>query len=146
MSIQEYGTSFKDRVSSWHLMRKAAWILAIALVCYGAYWAFFINYSYSDGTRTGFLRKLSHKGMVFKTWEGELQMSGIPAPVEQGQLATGGNVWLFSVKSGDEQVIKDLQDAEARNVRVTLNYTQYLKKFVWRGETEYFVTKVTPQQ
>lgn len=146
MAIQEYEKSMKDRIASWHIMRKVFWILGIALLCFAAYVAFYIYYPYSDGTRTGYLRKLSHKGMVFKTYEGELQMSGFPAPVDGSSVVTGGNVWLFSVKRGDDQVVKDLQEAEAHNQRVTLHYTQYLKQFDWRGETVYFVTKVVPQQ
>jgi hypothetical protein len=146
MSIQEYGENVKGRVASWHLLRKAAWILGIALLCFIGYVAFYVYYPYSEGTRTGYLSKLSHKGIVFKTWEGQLQIPGITASTDQSQLEAGGNMWLFSVKRGEDNVIKDLQDAEANHTRVTLHYTQYLKQFQWRGETVYFVTKVTKQQ
>ena len=146
MSIQEYEKSMKDRVSSWHLMRKFFWILGIALLCFMAYAAFYVYYPYSEGTRTGTIRKLSHKGMFIKTWEGELQMSGLTTPIDINQFPGGGNVWLFSVKRGDDEVIKGLQDSEASGNRVTLHYTQYLKQFFWRGETVYFVTQVTKQQ
>ena len=146
MAIQEYGKSLKDRIASWHIMRKIFWILGIALVCFGAYVAFIVYYPYSTGTRTGYMRKLSHKGMVFKTYEGELQMPGITSAADGNQMVTGGNIWLFSVKRGDDEVVSALQAAEANNARVTLHYTQYLKQFEWRGETVYFVTKVTPQQ
>ncbi len=146
MSIQEYQEGVKDRVASWHLKRKLMWILGIALLCLVAYVVFYVYYPYSEGTRTGYMRKLSHKGMVFKTWEGELQMPGITSAADGNQMVTGGNIWLFSVKRGEDQVVKDLQDAEASNARVTLHYTQYLKQFEWRGETVYFVDKVTKQQ
>lgn len=146
MAIQEYEKSLKDRIASWHIMRKIFWILGIALVCFGAYVAFIVYYPYSTGTRTGYMRKLSHKGMVFKTYEGELQMPGITSAADGNQMVTGGNIWLFSVKRGDDEVVQALQTAEANNARVTLHYTQYLKQFEWRGETVYFVTKVTPQQ
>lgn len=146
MSIQEYQTSLKDRVASWNLFRKAMWILGIALLCFIAYVVFYVYYPYSEGTRTGYMRKLSHKGMVFKTYEGELQMPGITSAADGNQMVTGGNIWLFSVKRSEDQVVKDLQDAEANNLRVTLHYTQYLKQFDWRGETVYFVDKVTKQQ
>lgn len=146
MAIQEYGKSLKERIASWHIMRKIFWILGIALVCFGAYVAFIVYFPYSTGTRTGYMRKLSHKGMVFKTYEGELQMPGITSAADGNQMVTGGNIWLFSVKRGDDEVVQALQTAEANNARVTLHYTQYLKQFEWRGETVYFVTKVTPQQ
>jgi hypothetical protein len=147
MSIQEYKESLKDRIASWHLFRKAMWILGIALVIGIAVAAFYIYYPYSDGTRTGYLRKLSHKGLAFKTWEGELFMPGAVSPGDASQVVTGGNLFMFSVRNGDDQVIKDLQDAEAHNTHpVTLHYKQYLKQFDWRGETTYFVDKVTKQQ
>ena len=92
------------------------------------------------------MRKLSNKGFVYKTWEGELQMPGITSAADGNQMVTGGNIWLFSVKRGEDQVIKDLQEAEASNTRVTLHYKQYLKQFEWRGETVYFVDKVAKQQ
>jgi hypothetical protein len=133
-------------VASWNLLRKAAWILGIALLCFIGYVAFVVYYPYSSGTRTGYMRKLSHKGFVFKTWEGELQMPGITSAADGNQMVTGGNIWLFSVKRGDDEVVKALQEAEANNLRVTLQYTQYMKQFQWRGETVYFVTKVTKQQ
>ncbi len=146
MSIQEYQSGVKDRVSSWHLKRKLFWILGIALLGFAVYVAFYVYYPYSEGTRTGYMRKLSNKGFVYKTWEGELQMPGITSAADGHEMVTGGNIWLFSVKRGEDQVVKDLQDAEATNARVTLHYTQYLKQFDWRGETVYFVDKVTKQQ
>ncbi len=146
MSIQEYQSGVKDRVTSWHLKRKLFWFLGIALLCFAVYVAFYVYYPYSEGTRTGYMRKLSNKGFVYKTWEGELQMPGITSAADGREMVTGGNIWLFSVKRGEDQVVKDLQDAEASNARVTLHYTQYLKQFDWRGETVYFVDKVTKQQ
>ena len=124
MSIQEYQSGVKDRISSWHLKRKLFWFLGIALLCFVGYVAFYVYYPYSEGTRTGYMRKLSNKGLVFKTWEGELQMPGITSASDGREMVTGGNIWLFSVKRGEDQVIKDLQEAEASNARVTLHYTQ----------------------
>ena len=36
------------------------------------------NWSYSAGDRSGILRKLSRKGWICKTWEGELAMTTVP--------------------------------------------------------------------
>ncbi|MBL7815183.1 MAG: hypothetical protein JNL70_09235 [Saprospiraceae bacterium] len=145
MSIQEYQEGLKSKVASWHLGRKLIWAGVIVLLFFIAYAAFYIYYPYSEGTRTGYIRKLSHKGMVFKTWEGELQMPGITSAADGNQMVTGGNIWLFSVKRGEDEVVKGLQEAEATNQRVTLHYVQYLKQFQWRGETVYFIDKVTKQ-
>ena len=143
MSISELKEDAKDRVASWHLRRKFFWILAIALIGFLIWAAVILYYPYSDGTRTGSLRKLSHKGFVFKTWEGELQMSGIPVVTDPNQLVTGGNVWNFSVSDGDAAVVNALKQAEANGSRVTLHYIERLKQFDWRGDTKYFVDGVT---
>src|ERR1041385_3320364 len=37
-----------------------------------------LNYTYSSGERAGFLQKVSKKGWLCKTWEGELQLTAIP--------------------------------------------------------------------
>ncbi len=141
MAINEIGDSVKARVASWHLRRKFLWILAIITIIFALYAAFILYYPYSDGTRTGLLRKLSHKGYVFKTWEGELQMSAVMVPNDGTNSVAGGNVWSFSVN--DNNAVKALQEAESTGKRVTLHYTEYTKQLFWRGETRYFVDKVT---
>lgn len=37
-----------------------------------------LSYTYSNGTRTGYVQKLSKKGWLCKTWEGELAMATAP--------------------------------------------------------------------
>ncbi len=141
MAINEIGDSVKARVASWHLRRKFLWITAIIVLGLAIWAAFILYYPYSDGTRTGLLRKLSHKGYVFKTWEGELQMSAVMVPNDGTNSVAGGNVWSFSVNEND--AVKALQEAESTGKRVTLHYTEYTKQLFWRGETRYFVDKVT---
>jgi hypothetical protein len=144
--VQEYQDRAKNEVASWHLMRKLMWLVAILLIGFITYAAFVVYYPYSEGTRTGFAQKLSHKGFVFKTWEGELLMKGVVIPQDNNSINMGGNVWQFSVGRGKDDVIQALQAAEAKQSRVTLHYTQYSRQFDWRGETVYFVNKVTDAQ
>jgi hypothetical protein len=146
MSIQEYQDRAKNEVASWHLMRKFFWLLALFIVGFAIYAAAIVYYPYSEGTRTGVLQKLSHKGYIIKTWEGELQMRGIMTPQDGASMNLGGNIWSFSVGRGEDAVIQALQAAEAKGTRVTLHYTQYSRQFDWRGETVYFVDKVTEAQ
>src|SRR5438309_944199 len=47
-----------------------------------------LNYTYSSGDRAGFLQKISKKGWVCKTWEGELQLSAIPGSQPEKFLFT----------------------------------------------------------
>jgi hypothetical protein len=143
MSYDNVGQSLKERIASWHLRRKMFWILGILAFFFLIYSLVILYFPYSEGTRSGVMRKLSKKGYVFKTWEGELQMSGIPSPVDMSQLSTGGNIWNFSVAGSQDGVIKSLQDAEAKGARVTVHYIQHLRQLDWRGETVYFIDNVT---
>ena len=141
MSISEIKDGVNTRIAALHLRRKFFWLLAIILLGVAIYSAIILYYPYSDGTRTGLLRKFSHKGFVFKTWEGELQMSAVMVPNDASGAVAGGNVWSFSVTNN--AAVAELQKAESTGKRVTLHYTEYLKDLFWRGETKYFVDGVT---
>jgi hypothetical protein len=87
-----------------------------------------LGYTYSTGERTGYVQKLSHKGWVCKTWEGELAMSPVPGSPPQ--------MFDFTVRS--DSLARALEMASGK--MVTLNYAQH--KGVpgnCFGETEYYV-------
>ena len=128
-----------------HWRRRLYTIIALIVLAGIAYTLFALYFPYSTGERTGVIRKISQKGIAFKTWEGELQMPGVMMQSDQtqiNQVINGGNVWFFSVERGNDDVVKAIQMAEAKGNRVTLHYTQYLKQYSWRGETTYFITSV----
>lgn len=90
---------------------------------------------YSDGDRAGQVVKLSRKGFIFKTYEGEL------ATLARGQAGTMlSNSFQFTVK--DEAVAKKIQEAMNAGKQVNLHYDQAFFKFPWEGETKYFITGV----
>ncbi len=95
--------------------------------------------SYSDGYRAGTVMKLSKKGFVFKTLEGQLNMGGM-AGSDGGDIAS--SVWAFSVHRGNEQVVQAIEDAVDTGSRVKLYYKEKYYQFDWRGDTKYFVYKV----
>lgn len=111
-------------------------ILLAGLVLFIGYIVFVSTFHFSEGTRTGYLSKFAHKGYIFKTYEGDLYMGG--ANADNSTLIN--NTWSFSVKSGDDQLIHDLQEHEGKVVK--LFYFQVLKNMPWQGDTEYFVYKV----
>jgi len=94
-----------------------------------AYFAFTYYATYSDGTRSGHLIKMSHKGVFFKTWEGEIS-----------QGLSGSQIFSFSILDKDKQVIADLQEMEGQYVK--LNYIERYRTFPWWGDTKYYVTAV----
>ena len=128
-----------------HWRRRLYSIIALLIVGLIVYTLFSLFFILSKGERTGVIRKISQKGVAFKTWEGELQMSGVMMTSDQtqmNQVISGGNVWVFSVERDHDDIIKAIQLAEARGNRVTLHYKQYYKQFDWRGETSYFITSL----
>ncbi len=106
--------------------------IGIVLVSALGYFTFLYNATYSEGVRSGELIKFSNKGMVFKTYEGELS-----------QGISGAQIFSFSVLDSDEKVISDLKNLEGHYVKV--NYIERYKTFPWWGETKYFITDVTKE-
>lgn len=106
---------------------KAIWILILLCLCS-------CGRGYSEGSRTGVLYKLSHKGIVWKSWEGELNLGGLRS-TEQGAVA---NIWKFSVV--DPAVAESANKLEGKNVRV--QYVQWMVNPLSQ-DTDYEATSVT---
>ena len=96
--------------------------------------------NYSEGTRTGFVTKVSHKGYIFKTYEGELNFGFFGSAAKNGQPSD--NTWYFSVING--KVADQVEKASQSGQKVTLHYKQKYLKISIRGDTEYMVYKVEP--
>jgi hypothetical protein len=93
------------------------------------------TYTTSDGTRTGVLFKISKKGVIFKTYEGQIHLGG-------SNIMSNASVWDFSAKN--EDVYTEIQKFEGKNVR--LHYKQLVNPFIWQGDTEYIVFKAEAVQ
>ncbi len=93
------------------------------------YFLFIYFVTYSEGYRAGELVKFSHKGVIFKTWEGEISQG-----VSEGQIFT------FSVEDHEKEIIKQLGDFQGAYVRLT--YKERFKTFPWLGDSKYYVIKV----
>jgi hypothetical protein len=108
-------------------------LLVSAIALFSLYVYMALNWSYSSGERAGFLQKVSHKGWICKTWEGELSLVAMPGSAPEK--------FLFTVR--DEAVAQKVSAAAGK--RVTLNYEQHkgLPSSCF-GDTEYFVIDVKP--
>lgn len=104
-------------------------VLIGILLLFIAFFAFVYFIPYSEGVRAGELVKFSHKGVLIKTWEGEISQG-----VSEAQL------FEFSVQVGEKQVIKDLNNLQGKYVK--LYYFERFKPLFWLGDTKYFITKV----
>ncbi|WGD34946.1 6-phosphogluconate dehydrogenase [Olleya sp. YS] len=103
-------------------------LVAILLIVI-AYFCFIYFVTYSEGVRAGELVKFSKKGVVFKTWEGEIS-----------QGVSEAQIFKFSVEGNETQVIEDLNRLQGRFVKLT--YFERYASFFWLGDTKYFITKV----
>jgi hypothetical protein len=106
--------------------------LVVSGLLFTAYIWVVLSWSYSDGERAGFMQKLSRKGWLCKTWEGELSMVALPGAAPEK--------FEFSVR--DEAIAKQIDAVMGK--RVSLKYEQHkgLPTSCF-GETDYFVTGLT---
>ena len=104
-------------------------IIAVFLLIY----AFIYFVPYSEGVRSGELIKISRKGVLTKTWEGEIS-----------QGISGAQIFAFSVLDKDKEAIENLKEYQGEYVK--LEYVERYATFFWLGDTKYFVTKVEKEQ
>jgi hypothetical protein len=106
-------------------------IVALVIGVFSGYVWVALHWSFSEGDRVGYVQKISLKGWVVKTWEGELQMMPVPGAVPEK--------FLFSVR--EDAVAEKINSVVGK--KVSLTYEQHkgvpTKLF---GETEYFITNV----
>lgn len=90
---------------------------------------------YSDGTREGYITKVSEKGIYWKTIEGQIQ-------VGTGEMAALQNPFDFSIPKHR----KDLQEAITQNLgkKVRINYIQWLIMPYSIGDSGYEVVSIEP--
>jgi len=107
-------------------------IIAVPVLVFSLWTWVTLGYVYSSGYRTGYIQKLSKKGWLCKTWEGELAM--IPPP---GTVTP--QIFSFTVRS-DSIANFLLQDL---GKRVTLTYEEHRGiPTSCFGDTDYFVSNV----
>ncbi|MDP1792376.1 MAG: hypothetical protein Q8L12_17550 [Methylibium sp.] len=115
-----------------NLKRIVLAVLSLALLAV-AYFAVVLHWSYSSGERAGWIQKLSDKGWVCKTWEGELALVSLPG---------SATVEKFQFTVNDDRVAAELTQVMGK--RVTLHYEEKVGlPTSCFGETRYYVTKVT---
>lgn len=103
-------------------------ILVIILGCSG-YYAIVYYSHFSKGFRAGELIKISNKGVIFKTWEGEISQG-----VSESQR------FEFSIEDKQTEVIEKMIKLQGH--QVSLTYIERFGTFPWLGDTKYFITKV----
>ena len=111
-------------------------VIAILVVIILAVMAFFYFGTYSEGTRAGTIIKVSKRGTIFKTYEGQLNVNAFGAVKGKGGL---NESFEFSVPK-DQELIDKVDGLIGQPVR--LSYKEKYFLFPWLGETKYLVTDV----
>jgi hypothetical protein len=124
--------TLKNKITSGLKTAKKIAIRSVLLILVVSLSGFivFANINHSNGTRVGKVVKISRKGVLFKTWE--------------GQLSFGDNkdLWDFSIPSSEDDVRANIDLANEKNKRVRLSYKEKYITFPWRGDTKYQVHNV----
>lgn len=98
-----------------------------------SYFVFVYYVPYSEGVRSGELIKISHKGYVVKTWEGEIS-----------QGISGAQIFSFSVMDNNPEAIEKLKELQGQYVKV--EYIERYRTFFWWGDTRYFIKSVSAEK
>ena len=114
--------------------RSGRWLAAIVVIAvlgFVAYTWVVLHWSFSAGERAGYVQKLSKKGWLCKTWEGEMALVSMPGTVAE----------KFPFTVPDDEVARRIN--ESIGARVALTYEQHVGiPTTCFGETGYFVTAV----
>ena len=113
-------------------IRVAIGLVLLSIVGSALYTEATLHFSYSEGERVGFVQKLSRKGWLCKTDEGELAMVNVAG--QQAQM------FFFTVR--DATVAKSIEGMSGHRVKLTYEEHRGIPSACF-GDTTYFVTGVT---
>lgn len=123
--------------------RKVGKVMRIALILIlvlgAGLFSFYYWGVYDEGVRAGTVLRISKMGILFKTYEGQLNLETFGALRGANPIA---EAFDFSVESDNSEVIQDLQEVALTGERVNLHYKKRYLIFPWRGDTKYFITRV----
>lgn len=110
-------------------------IILIILAALAGFLYFKFWWVFSDGTKTGELNSLTYTGYVFKTYEGEIILTGYGNKNASGQVQSKN--FKFSVQ--DPEVAEQLKSMTG--MKVTVHYKEYKGSLPWRGYEKAIVDK-----
>jgi hypothetical protein len=116
----------------------AKWLFLLVLVIAVGFSAFTwltLHFSYSNGERAGYVQKLSHKGWICKTWEGEMAMVTQPGTMTEK--------FYFTVPS--DAVAAKINGLMTKRVALAYEQHRWVPSSCF-GDTEYFVSDVRAMQ
>jgi len=106
-------------------------VLIVPLIVFALYTWSALTWTYSSGERAGYVQKLSKKGWICKTWEGEMALVSIPGTVSEK--------FYFTVR--DDSIAALINQTIGKRVAVMYQQHKGIPTSCF-GETEYFVADV----
>jgi hypothetical protein len=94
-----------------------------------------LSFVYSSGERTGFVQKISKKGWVCQTWEGQLALASYPGTTSQ----------MFDFTVRNDSVAKFIEANGAKRLSVAYEQHRGIPVSCF-GDTEYFVVSASVAQ
>lgn len=111
-------------------------LIAIVVLLFIGVMLFIYYANISEGTRSGVIVKISKRGAIFKTYEGQMDLGSFGAVKDANQLSQTFN---FSVEKGKDELIDELEQVSLSGERVQIRYKEKYAVLPWRAETTYFV-------
>ena len=114
-----------------------AWIIVLLLLVGVGFGYYKFWWVFSDGTKTGELNSLTYTGYIWKTYEGEMILSGYGS-----KGSAGGSVQskIFKFSVDDKAVAEELRELTGQ--RVTVHYKEYKGALPWRGYERAIVDRI----
>jgi hypothetical protein len=113
------------------LLKYSLWLLLVPIALIALYTWGALTWVYSSGERAGYVQKLSEKGYICKTFEGELILVSMPG--------TQAEKFTFTVR--DKNIAKKINETVGKRVRLLYEEHKGIPTSCF-GETGYFVHDV----
>ena len=121
-------------------MKKIGCIAAVvALLILAGFIGFKYYWVFGDGVKAGELNYITHKGYIFKTYEGKLIQSGFRGARRNDEnMGVYSNDFIFSVEK--KEVADSLMRCSGKALE--LHYKEYKGALPWRGMSVYVVDSI----
>ena len=113
------------------LLKYSLWLLIIPIAVFALYTWATLSWVYSSGERAGYVQKLSQKGYICKTYEGELVLVSMPG--------TQAEKFFFTVR--DAAIAKRINETVGKRVRLIYQEHVGIPTSCF-GDTGFFVQDV----
>ena len=113
------------------VLKILTWVVMLPISVFALYTWASLTWVYSSGERAGYVQKLSEKGWVCKTYEGELVLVSMPG--------TQAEKFFFTVRS--KEIAKKINETIGKRVRLIYEEHKGIPTDCF-GESPYFVQEV----